>query len=315
MSYRIRESGETVILSVLIGADQSLIGLKVKNSKIISIKFGELDNIVHETYGIAEKNRFLNSVLDHYRTPRVPGRVLNLSDCDLVVLETVCESPSDYFATDMVLRALKLYNGADIYSCYSINYRFENGRICYGGLGETVKYRHAIGFIEPHYALTEEKKTTFPEWYSTVFIKTFQTDCNESYRAMVNRYDISYMIGICEAEYVMLFTILETLFGNDLTKITSNIAKGTSKLLGVSSKDKGNIRNQMYRLYDVRSRYVHDGNNVPQESLFELREIVRRVLVEICNRGYHTKDKDWNELRDILLPVASQTAEETEKDE
>ena len=130
---------------------------------------------------------------------------------------------------------------------------------------------------------------------------------------MIHRYDISYMIGICEAEYVMLFTILETLFGTDLTKITSHIAKGTSVLIGGSSKEKRAIRNQIYQLYDVRSRYVHDGKDVPQESLFELREIVRRVLVEICNRGYHVKDKSLEELRDMLLPA--QSSEDTEKEE
>ena len=61
MPYRLRESGDRVILSVLIGADQSLIGLSVKHSKIISMKFGELDSIIQEAYGIAEKKRFLNS--------------------------------------------------------------------------------------------------------------------------------------------------------------------------------------------------------------------------------------------------------------
>lgn len=314
MPYRLRESGNQVILSVLIGADQPMIGLSVKHSKIISMKFGELDSIIQEAYGIAEKNRFLNSVMDHYRFPTTHGEVLNLNDCDLIVLETVCDSPSDYFATDMILRALKLYHGADIYSCYSVNYRFEDGKIRFGGLGETVQYRHAIGLVKPHYSLTEQEKTDFPAWYSSVFIKTFQPYCNESYRAMVHRYDTSYLIGICEAEYVMLFTILETLFGTDLTKITSHIAKGTSALIGGSSKEKRSLRNQIYQLYEVRSRYVHDGNDVPQESLFELREIVRRVLVEICNRGYHTKDKSLDELRDILLPAVDQSSEDIEKE-
>ena len=315
MSYRMNESGEKVILSVLIGADTSLVGLRVNHSKIITMKFGELDSIIQEAYGIAEKNRFLNSVMDHYRLPTVPGKVSNLSDCDLVVLETTCENLSDYFATDTILKALKLYHGADIYSCYSVNYRFENGKICFGGLGETVQYRHAIGFVKPHYSLTEQEKTDFPSWYSSVFLKMIQPCCSDGYRAMVHRYDISYMIGICEAEYVMLFTNLEALFGTDLAKITSHIAKGTSALLGGSSKEKSYIRNRIYKLYDVRSRYVHDGKNVPQKFLFELREIVRRVLVEICSRGYHTKDKSLDELKNMLLPVSTKTSEDTKKEE
>lgn len=315
MPYRIRESGERVILSVLIGADQSLIGLRVDHSKIISVKFGEIDSLIQEAYSVAEKNRFINSVMDHYRPPITPGETLNLSDCDLIVLETVCESASDYFATNMILKALKLYHGADIYSCYSINYHFEDGKIRHGGLGETIQYCHAVGFVKPHYSLTEQEKADFPSWYSSVFLKMIQPYCSDGYRAMVHRYDISYMIGICEAEYVMLFTNLEALFGTDLAKITSHIAKGTSLLLGGSSKEKSYLRNRIYKLYDVRSRYVHDGKNVPQESLFELREIVRRVLVEICNRGYHTKDKSLDELRNVLLPVSAQPSEDADKEE
>ena len=315
MPYRLRESGDRVILSVLIGADQSMIGLSVKHSKIISMKFGELGSIIQEAYGIAEKNRFLNSVMDHYRPSTTPGEVLNLSDCGLVVLETICENPGDLFAPETILKAMKLYHGADIYSCYSVNYRFEDGKIRFGGLGETVQYRHAIGFVKPHYSLTEQEKTDFPAWYSSVFLKMIQHYCSDGYRAMVHRYDISYRIGICEAEYVMLFTNLEALFGTDLAKITSHIAKGTSALLGGSSKEKSYIRNRIYKLYDVRSRYVHDGKNVPQKFLFELREIVRRVLVEICSRGYHTKDKSLDELRNVLLPVSTKTSEDTKKEE
>ena len=140
MPYRIRESGEKVILSVLIGADSSLIGLRVNHSKIISMKFGELNNIVLETYGVAETNHFIKSVMNHYHPPTTPGEVLNLCDCDLVVLETICENTSDYFAPDTILKALKLYHGADIYSCYSVNYKFEDGKIRFGGLGDMVQY-------------------------------------------------------------------------------------------------------------------------------------------------------------------------------
>ena len=124
MSYRIRESGEPVILSILIGANSSLIGLKVNRSKIISMKFGELDQIIQEAYGLAEKNHFINSVTDHYRVTTVTGETVSLGNCDLIVLETVCELPSDYFATQTILKALKLYHGADIFSCYSMNYLY-----------------------------------------------------------------------------------------------------------------------------------------------------------------------------------------------
>lgn len=313
MPYRLVESGEPVILSVLIGADPSLIGLKVNNSTVISMKFGELDSLVQKVYGFAEKNLFSKSVTDYYHITTAHGEMVYLSDCDLVVLETVCNDSFDSVATQYILRALKLYHSADIFSCYSMNYRFQDGKIRFGGHGSVTQYRHAVGLVTPQYVLTEKQKNDFPEWYSSVFMKMMKSKCSSGYRAMLGRYDLSYMLGICDAEYVMLFTTLETLFGTDLDKITSHIAKGTSVLLGGSAKEKRAIRNQMYQLYEVRSRYVHDGKNVPKESLVQLREIVRRVLVEICNRGYHTKDKNLNELRDMLLPA--QSSEDTEKEE
>lgn len=315
MPYRIRESGEKVILSVLVGADSSLIGLRVSHSKIISMKFGELDNIIQEVYGATEKNRFLNSVMDHYRLPIVPGEVLNLSDCDLVVLETICENPGDYFATDTILKALKLYHGADIYSCYSTNYRFEDGKIRFGGLGDTVQYRHAIGLIKPHYALTETQKDNFPGWYSTVFLKIIQPNHNDSYKAMVQMYVTSYLIGICELEYIMLFSVLEMLLGSGNSEITYQISRGTALLLSNTADEMQLIYKQMKKLYTARSKYVHSGKLVEHEHLFALREIVRKVLLRIAELGYHSKEKTFDELREKILLGGYHSFANIEKEE
>lgn len=315
MPYRLRESGDRVILSVLIGADQSMIGLSVKHSKIISMKFGELDSIIQEAYGIAEKNRFLNSVMDHYRPSTTPGKVLNLSDCDLVVLETICENPGDLFAPETILKAMKLYHGADIYSCYSVNYRFEDGKICFGGLGETVQYRHAIGFVKPHYSLTEQEKTDFPAWYSSVFLRIIQIDHNDSYKSMIRTYDTSYLLGICESEYITLFSILEMLLGSGNTEITYQISRGTALILSNSENEMLEIYKQMKKLYKARSQYVHSGKTIAHEHLFDLREIVRKVLIRIAELGYHSKEKTFDELREKILLGGYRTFVKTEKED
>ena len=315
MPYRLIESGDRVILSVLIGADQSLIGLRVNHSKIISMKFGELDNIIQAAYGVAEKNRFINSVMDHYRLPTVPGEVLNLSDCDLIVLETICENPSDLFAAETILKALKLYHGADIYSCYSVNYRFEDGMIQYGGLGDTVQYRHAIGLIKPNYSLTATQKDEFLRWYSSVFPMLFQENRNDSYKAMIRMYDTSYLIGICESEYIMLFSILEMLLGSGNSEITYQISRGTALLLSNTADEMQLIYRQMKKLYTARSKYVHSGKTVEHEHLFTLREIVRKVLLRIAELGYHSKEKTFDELREKILLGGYRSFVNIEKEE
>ena len=61
--YTLKDTGNCVILSVLIGADQSLVGLKVNNSTVISMKYGDLRKIALSVYGLAENNNFHRSVL------------------------------------------------------------------------------------------------------------------------------------------------------------------------------------------------------------------------------------------------------------
>lgn len=284
---------KTTILNVLVGADDSLVGLKIKNSVIISMMFHEFYEIVMNVYGSKEFNRLTEDLLSHHIPP--------VNDSRLTVLETVTEDSYDIFAPDLILKALKLYHGADVYSCYTINYVFDGAKLRFGGIGNTLKYVHAVGFVKPQYSLTQEEKDSFSQWYESTFSKLIDTNQSDTFRAMIRMYDTSYLIGICELEYIMLFTILEMMFEINGEEITSNIAKGTSKLLGKNAKEKGKIRNQMFTLYDTRSRYIHDGNDVPHSDLFALREIVRKVLVEICNREYHTKDKSLEELRDSLL--------------
>ena len=301
MPYRIKESGEKVILSVLIGADSSLIGLRVNHSKIISMKFGELNNIVLKIYGVEETNHFIKSVMNHYRPTTAPGEVLNLCDCDIVVLETICENTSDYFAPDTILKALKLYHGADIYSCYSVNYKFEDGKIRFGGLGDTVQYQHAIGYIEPYYTLTDEQKNGFAEWYGTIYRALNAENRSDNYKAMIRMYETSYLVGLCESEYIMLFSILEMLLGTGNSEITYQISRGTAILLSKSADEMLQIYTQMKKLYNARSMYVHSGKTIDHKNLFELREIVRKVLLKIAELGYHTTEKKFDELKAQIL--------------
>lgn len=290
MAYILKGDGIRVTLSVLVGASPTLVGLKLNNSAIISMQYQELYDIVLKVYGTVEHNHFTKSLSAHH--------ILPVNNNELIVLETIHEDPSTVFDFVSIPKALRLYHGADIYSCYDINYRSEEGEIRFGGLGDICKgFYHAKSLIAPCYKLTEQEKNEFPQWYKSTFLKINAEDCNDNYKAMIRMYDTSYLIGICESEYIMLFTVLEMLFGTEYNdEITKHIARGTSKLFGGSAKERRSIRNQMYKLYDIRSRYVHEGKKVPYKKLFELRDIVRRVLIEIFNRNYHTKDKTLKEL-------------------
>lgn len=299
--YLIKGTGETVILSVLIGADQSLVGMSVSNSKIISMKYGDLRKIALSVYGPVEDNNLSRSILDHFRPSLASKEIVYVDEFNLVVLETICRDGSDSFDLQLILKALKLYHAADIYSCYSINYRLVNGRIRFGGIGRTRQYTHAIGMIKSYYTLTEEQKAAFPEWYASVFPKLIQNNRNDSYKAMIQTYDMSFLIGICESEYIMLFSILEMLIGTGNSEITYQISRGTALLISNSAEEMHIIYRRMKKLYNARSKYVHSGQRIPHECLFELREYVRKVLIKVADLGFHTQDKKFDNLRDDIL--------------
>ena len=299
--YTLKDTGNCVILSVLIGADQSLVGLKVNNSTVISMKYGDLRKIALSVYGLAENNNFHRSVLDHLQQSITHRETINVDDCDLVVMETIYMESRDIFDLDSILKALKLYHAADIYACYTINYRFAESNICFGGLGNIKKYAHAIGLIKPFYSLTEAEKAAFPEWYASVFPKLIHQNRNDNFSSMIRMYDTSYLIGICESEYIMLFSILEMLIGTGNSEITYQISRGTALLLSNSAEEMHTIYKRMKKLYAARSQYVHSGKSISHDCLFELREYVRKVLIKVADLGYHTQDKKFDELRDNIL--------------
>lgn len=293
MPYNIKENGKQVLLYVLVGADPSLEGLRVRNCSIISMTFPELHDIVFRTMGKREENHFIISLFSHH---------VGISpDSNLMVLENIIEDENDLDVSENLLKALKLYQSGDIYSCYFTSYRFRDGKLNCGGIAINLKYSHAIGFISPHYILTDEQKTFFPEWHESIFKELISLNRSDSYRAMVRMYDTSYLIGICESEYIMLFSILEMLFGSGKTEITYQISRGTALILSETPDEMHTIYRKMKKLYSVRSEYVHNGKPVPHERLFELRELVRKVMVKVAQLGYHTKEKTFEELREKIL--------------
>lgn len=293
MSYIVNQNGDRVILHVLVGADKSLIGLKVHHCTIISMPVKEFHNLVIKTRGIQESNHFFVSLFAHHIGVN--------EDDELIVLEAVEKNDECKFFEDQLIKMLKLYNSGDIYSCYFISYRFKEGKIVNGGRGTVLMYTHAIGFLPSKYSLTEDQSNYFPEWFDQYFPKLFTSDRNDVYKAMIRTYDSSYLLGIGESEYIMLFSILEMLFGTGNTEITYQISRGTALLLSNSADEMETVYKQMKKLYTARSKYVHSGAKIPIESLYQLREIVRRVLVTLVDLDYHTKAKSFDELRTKIL--------------
>lgn len=293
MVYQYKDNCKRVVLHILVGADNSLVGLKVHNCSIISMKFSDLTTLVTQTHG---------REAIHHLTVSLSERQLIRNDADLVALEIIDKTGKESeFYEDYLLEIMKLYKAEDIYSCYRTTYAYQDGRISTEGFIYKVEYKHAVDFCPPRYHLGQWEKDYFPIWFDTQIQQLFVQRQNEKYANMLNVYDKSYLIGIAELEYIMLFSVLEMIFGSGNSEITYQISRGTALLLSNTADEMAQFHKEMKKLYNIRSKYVHSGVKISWDSLYKLREIVRKVLIKLVELGYHTSEKTFDELQNSIL--------------
>ncbi len=235
-------------------------------------------------------------------TTAIAERQLMGKNSDLIVLELAeyFEGGIDFYENYM-LEIMKLFRAEDIYSCYRTAYNVQNGHIVSEGFVNKVEYKHAINFCPPRYHLEQWEKDYFPIWFDTQIQHIFLKGQNEKFANMLNAYDKSYLIGIAELEYIMLFSVLEMIFGVGNSEITYQISRGTALLLSNTADEMAQNYKEMKKLYNIRSKYVHSGVKISWDSLYKLREIVRKVLMKLVEFGYHTKEKTFEELQNKVL--------------
>lgn len=293
MAYQIRDDCQRVALYVLVGADRSLVGMTVHNCRVVSMTFVELGNIVLGTYGRDAYLQMLTSVAE--------GKYI-LDNNDLIVLEIADFSGGQIDSYDQhIFTLMKLFKAEDIFSCYSIIYSCQEGRLINQGFVHKIEYKHAVVPCQPRYIMNDEEKNYFPAWFDKYIPELFSIELNTQFKDMLHSYDKSYLIGIPEMEFIMLFSILEMTFGVGNTEITYQISRGTALLLSKNADEMSQLYKHMKKLYSERSKYVHSGEKVKPESLFELRDIVRRVLIKLIDLGYHCKGSSFDELRNKIL--------------
>ena len=79
------------------------------------------------------------------------------------------------------------------------------------------------------------------------------------------------------------------------------------------SSDMENIYTCMKKLYRERSKYVHEGKSIKIEALYELRDIVRKILLKLIDMEYHKDGKSFRDLqKQILLGGFASFAEKGE---
>ncbi len=275
MLYSVNTSGKPVMLNVLANTDTSIVGLEIGNSRIISMSEKELCEIDSKAHrGMMEYHRI--RTLFKYHVLKEP----------LIVMETI--GKNEISGGHRVPDMLKLYKSADIFSCYTTYYKFEQNNLTHGGFGEVLLREHPICWPVKPYTMTEEERTQFETWWKSH--KNIFDACNNSdFEQIVKLYLDSFMMEDAETAFVVLCVVLEKLFGTpDNNELTYRISRGTALFLSSDRSEMRNIYSQVKKLYKFRSKYVHAGTQIEWKNLFELREIVRKIIV---NMSEHEMNK------------------------
>lgn len=292
MNYEIITSGERVRLDVLANADKSVVGLKVGNCRIITIDFTEFYSLVISVLGQKEINNLYTTLFKYHCLP--PKEEGTETDNSIVVMETV----GDTFCCESFVDSLKLYQSADIFSCYFFSYRFTSGSVCGGGIGKIYLREHQINWPFKPYKLTNQTYNNFQEWF-----ETHQDICgsnqNDKFKKIKTLYLDSYLTDDADQSFVMISVGLEMLFGADV-ELTYRISRGVALFLSHDRDEMQKIFKNVKRLYKVRSKYVHEGKSVGWEELFELREILRKVIVLMYESGMHSEKFDFSAFSEEL---------------
>jgi len=294
MNYTLNTSGKQVMLNVLANADMSIVGIQVGNSRIISMQESELSAIVLGVYGdMMSYHLFRTLAKYHVIKPREDG-----TNEPLIVMETIEDNgmPVDY---RRILDLLKLYKSADIFSCYTTYYKIEQEKIKHCNRGEILMFEHPIYWPNKPYTMTVDECEQFDHWWET-HKDIFDENSNSKFKRILRMYLDAFMMMDAETSFVVLSVVLEMLFGAPNGELTYRISRGAALFLSSDRSEMRNIHSQIKKLYNIRSKYVHEGRNIDWEKLFELREIIRKIIIFMYERGMNKSDFNFKKFAEEL---------------
>lgn len=294
MSYSFKLTGEKVFLDVIANADESILKLQTDGCRIIKLSFPEFFNICHVIgYKPSDQDLFTLFVRNN--------AFVNLTENEKVPSIIVLESYKDPYTAFRLLDTLKLYKPLDIYSCHSVNYIYTNDTVKFGGYGKVLNIIPEHTFVlSERYSLNPEEAARFPAWYSLHHKMVSKRKVNAIFANTITFYIRSFSIPDPSASFLMLMIVLEMIFCSENVELSYRIKRGCSYFLSSNREEMENLLQRIAALYNARSKYVHKGESVKLELLYELREITRKVLVTMFDRNMYTEEFSFKKFREDL---------------
>lgn len=120
---------------------------------------------------------------------------------------------------------------------------------------------------------------------------------HRSLQLAFDSFELSYETHSAALNFLSLMVAMEVMLNRGKDELRYTISRNAAVLLGKDKDDCERVFEEIRRLYDKRSKLVHEGsvNEVSSEDVLRLRHYVREAIKEMQSIG-----KDLKEIRDIL---------------
>lgn len=284
MEYQLQHQQETY-LWLIKGANQSLENYSVNGGIFLYIPYEELEYIISESSNPSAGKFWLQIIFSQ--------GIWGHND-RFLVYETYENNEKSFLQPYNLFRLMRLFKSGGISSDIVLSYKFSDGSFTKIGHPYNVKYRQIVPYEE--YTLNEDDKKTFLNWidiYKGIFDKPKN---NANFNRMLELYEMSYYSPYMEHAFLTLFAILELLVGAQ-SEITFQVSRGIALLLSNNENELETSFDEIKKLYNVRSKFVHNGSKVSYEDVRKLRFFVQKTIIKLFDMGANSSDYKFENLR------------------
>ena len=284
MEYQLQHQHKTN-LWLIKGANQSLENYSVNGGMFLYIPFEELEYIISESSSPSAGKFWLQMIFSE--------GILGQNN-RFLVYETYENNEKAFLPPQNLFRLMRLFKSGGISSDIVLSYKFSDGSFTKIGHPYNVKYRQIVPYEE--YALNEDDKKAFLNWieiYKGIFDKPKN---NANFNRMLELYEMSYYSPYMEHAFLTLFAILELLVGAQ-SEITFQVSRGIALLLSNNENELETSFDEIKKLYNVRSKFVHNGSKVSYEDVRKLRFFVQKTIIKLFDMGANSSDYKFENLR------------------
>ncbi len=263
-------------ISVVFNIDSSLIGLEIGNYKLMKCSEDDESSI----YSIIHK--FVQSYYPQF----LSSFYMYIKD----IMEPE-ESANIYKSFELLVNSFKFYKTSKISFSNTITINDNGGAII--SLLTDGYYSHTEGELND-FSLKDNELDSFYKFYKT--INTYSGPNLKLIQDMISFYHEASRQKKPQIKFILRVTILELLLDGN-AELSYRLSRSVAVLLGKSVEESELIYENTKKLYNARSKYLHEGSSSIPENCYNNATEFSRCLIS----ALYTINKPISDIRKELL--------------